>query len=218
MNSETLSKIAEIMEKPFPNVKVSPFPSRLEALATEKWTGKTIDVAKLDKPVCELLDMDENVTQGNRSELPKLSDETHAHLEKAGWPDTVVDAIGSEAEAEIYEDANIKPDVVNGKDVLVKQDIDYDQKDIYGQTNLERMKEGKAPLDKNGNPIELHHIGQNPDSPLVELTRDEHRGKGNDNILHNKTDESKIDREVFGSERAEHWKERTAQIEAQRQA
>ncbi|GHT80786.1 hypothetical protein AGMMS49960_03000 [Betaproteobacteria bacterium] len=210
MNFETLGKVSDVSERKFP--------SRLEALAAEKWAERTIDVVELDKAVCQLLGVDEPVTQENRRELPVLTAETRERLKKYGWPDTVLDSIGSEAEAKIYEDANVKHEVVNGKDVLVKQDIDPDQKDIDGKTNLERMKDGKAPLDKDGRPIELHHIGQNPDSPLIELTRDEHRGEGNDSILHNKTDESKIDREAFGSERAEHWKAHAEQIEAQRQA
>ena len=71
------------------------------------------------------------------------------------------------------------------------------------------MQEGKAPLDKDGKPIELHHIGQKSDAPLAELKREEHRGKGNDAILHDKNKNSEIDREVFATQRTEHWKSRS---------
>lgn len=65
--------------------------------------------------------------------------------------------------------------------------------------------------------MELHHIGQNPDAPLVELTTTEHRGSANDMILHDKTvDESKINREAFRLERENYWKARAVQIEEQR--
>ena len=84
-----------------------------------------------------------------------------------------------------------------------------DQKDEFGRTNKERMEEGKAPLDKDGKPIELHHIGQKSDAPLAELKWEEHRGKGNDAILHDKSKDSEIDREVFATQRAEHWKSRS---------
>ena len=113
---------------------------------------------------------------------------------------------------------NLEPAQVNGKDALIRTDIDYDQKDEFGKTNLERMKLGKPPLDADGNPIELHHIGQKSDAPLAELTRGEHRGNGNDNVLHDKLKESEINREDFGKERKEYWKARAEAIENQRGA
>lgn len=168
---------------------------------------KCLNVAELDKPMA--------LTQENRLELPEVSPETRERLEHLGFPEEVLDVIGSEAEARIYEDANLEPAQVNGKDALIRTDIDYDQKDLFGNTNLERMQMGKAPLDANGKPIELHHIGQKQDSPLAELTSSEHRGNGNDNVLHNKQKESEINREDFDKERKDYWKARAEQIENQ---
>lgn len=182
-------------------------PSKLELLARES-RGKCLDIAELDKPIV--------LTQETRMELPEVTPETRQRLERLGVPKEVIDAIGSEAEARIYEDANLEPAEVNGKDALIRTDIDYDQKDAFGNTNLERMKMGKAPLDANGRPIELHHIGQKPDSPLAELTCSEHRGNGNDNVLHNKQKESEINREDFDKERKEYWKARAEQVENQK--
>jgi len=182
-------------------------PSRLALLARET-PDKCLIIAQLDQPIV--------LTQENRWELPPLSDETRDRLEKLEWPESVLDVIGSEAEAQIYENANLEPAQVNGKDALIRTDIDYDQKDDLGRTNLERMKLGLAPLDPDGNKIELHHIGQKPDAPLAELTPTEHRGKGNDNILHNKLKESEIVREDFDKERKDYWKARAEQIEQQR--
>lgn len=177
--------------------------SPLELLAKES-PDKCLNVDELDRPLA--------VTQESRAELPEVSEKTRSRLEEKGWSKEILDSIGSEAEAEIYENAPVEPAQVNEKDVLIRTDIDYNQKDIFGRTNLERMQLGLAPLDSEGKPIELHHIGQKQDSPLAELSRDEHRGKGNDNVLHNKLKESEIDREDFDKERQDHWKARADQI------
>lgn len=129
------------------------------------------------------------------------------------YPESIVERIKTVEEAKIYIDAGLKVDHINGKDVLIRTDIDYNQVDPLGRTNLDRMTLGLAPLDRNGKPIELHHIGQNSDSPLGELTREEHTGGGNDTILHNKQKESEINRKDFQKEKEAHWKVRAEQIE-----
>lgn len=129
-----------------------------------------------------------------------------------GWPDSILDNVRSEDEAQIYKDANLSIESVGGKDCLIRTDIDYDQV-VDGETNLERMKRGKAPITKDGQLVELHHIGQKSDSPFAELTPSEHRGPGNDMILHDKTKESEIDRYAFRIERETYWKNRAAIIE-----
>lgn len=182
-------------------------PSNLALLAREM-PDRCLIVVELDRPIV--------LTQETRLELPQMSPQTRERLEQLGVPKEVLDAIGSEAEAKIYEGANLEPAEVNGKAALIRTDIDYDQKDAMGTTNLDRMKTGRAPLDANGKPIELHHIGQKPDSPLAELTSAEHRGNGNDNVLHNKQKESEINREDFDKERKDYWKARAEQIENQR--
>lgn len=189
------------------SVEKADVPSRLALLARET-PDKCVIIAQLDRPIV--------LTQESRLELPQLSDETRDRLESQGWPKEVLDVIGSEAEARIYEEAKLEPAEVNGKDALIRTDIDYDQKDALGRTNLERMMLGLAPLDAEGNKIELHHIGQKPDAPLAELTPAEHRGNGNDNVLHNKLKESEIDRDDFDKERKDYWKARAEQIEQQR--
>ena len=127
---------------------------------------------------------------------------------RTGWSDEIIDSIGSMEEAEIYIKAGLVEAEINGKKCLIRSDIDMDQKDEDGITNRERMERGLPPITKNGDKVELHHIGQKPDSPLAELTTDEHRGVGNDTILHDKQKESEIDRNEFAKERREHWKNR----------
>ena len=115
----------------------------------------------------------------------------------------------STEEARIYRDAGLVETKVNGRPCLINPNIDMDtETDAFGRTNRKRMSAGLAPLDKSGKPIELHHIGQHPDSPLAELTKEQHRGKNNYSVLHDTKKGSEIDRQVFDGERADHWKTR----------
>lgn len=177
------------------------------ALQAHDMPGRTMNIAELDKPI--------RLTQESREHQPPLSSETRERLKNSDYTDAVLDAIDSEAEALIYEKAELEATVINDKDALIRTDIDLNKTDIWGDSNLERMKDGRAPLDSQDKPIELHHIGQKPDSPLAELTGVEHRSNGNDNILHNKLKESEINRTDFCKERMEHWKARAQQIENQ---
>lgn len=138
-----------------------------------------------------------------------LTDEQKQRIkEETGWSDEIIDAIGSWQEYKIYKNAGLVEAEIGGKKCLIRNDIDWNQKDAFGRTNKERAEQGLSPLNKDGKPIELHHIGQHADSPLAELTQEEHRGKGNDSILHNKNIESEIDRTAFANERSQHWQAR----------
>ncbi|MBO1869751.1 HNH/ENDO VII family nuclease [Lachnoanaerobaculum sp. Marseille-Q4761] len=154
----------------------------------------TSEVNKLD----EYSDVKESLTD---EEIAKIKEET-------GWSDEIIDSIGSVKEYEIYRCAGLQEDEIGGKKCLIRSDIDWEQKDAMGRTNKERAEQGLSPINKEGKVIELHHIGQHADSPLAELNPDEHRGKGNDAILHDKTKESEIDRQVFAGERSSHWEAR----------
>ncbi|WP_253689874.1 HNH/ENDO VII family nuclease [Treponema denticola] len=142
------------------------------------------------------------------SHLGLTEDEKRELKEETGWSDEIIDSIGSKEEAEIYKKAGLKEAEINGKKCLIREDIDMNQKDELGRTNKERMENGQPPITKNGETVELHHIGQKADSPLAELTTQEHRGKGNDTILHDKQKESEIDRIAFSKERENHWEAR----------
>lgn len=121
----------------------------------------------------------------------------------------------SSEEKEIYNKAEVEEKEVNERPCLVKKEIDYDAVDGKGDTNLERMEKGKPPL-IDDKPVELHHMGQKNDGPLVELTSEEHRGAGNDGILHDKNIESEINRTEFKKEREQHWKARAAEVRQER--
>lgn len=150
---------------------------------------------------------DENVKEG-------LTDEEKIKIkEETGWSDEIVDAIGSWKEYEIYKNANLVEAEIDGKKCLIRNDINWNQKDEMGRTNKERAEQGLSPINKDGKVIELHHIGQHSNSPLAELTQEEHRGKGNDGILHDKTKESEINRQAFAEERSNHWSARAQESE-----
>ncbi|WP_302273020.1 HNH/ENDO VII family nuclease, partial [Brachyspira aalborgi] len=131
-----------------------------------------------------------------------------------GWSNEIVNAIGSWKEYKIYKKAGLVQAEINGKKCLIKPDIDMEQKSIDPfrgkMTNAERMEKGLAPLDKNGKPIQLHHIGQRPDSPLAELTFEQHRTGGNHTILHDNSKPTEVhgDGNQWDPERENHWKNR----------
>ena len=129
---------------------------------------------------------------------------------ESGWPDSIMDSIRSDGEYNIYRTADVQAAEIGTRPCLVRLDLDMERVDAMGNTNKQRMERGLAPLNGEGKPIELHHIGQRANSPLAELTMEEHRGKGNDAVLHDKTITSEIDRNQFNMEKADHWKLRAA--------
>ncbi len=170
----------------------------------------------------------ENTLSGQveKTESIGLSDIEKRKLhEETGWSDKIIDVIKTPAEAEVYKQAGLKE--MNGN--LERLDIDWNAKipqdridrmrSLYGdevadrwsgKTNMDLIKEGKAPYGPDGEWINLHHIGQKTDSPLAELTNTEH--KTYDSILHDKTKSSEIERPVFRTEKQAYWMNRYAEL------
>ena len=166
----------------------------------------------LDSAVQESYNENANIAENSqRPETPESSltyDQKQRLKEENGWSDEVVDSIHSAKEAEIYQNAGLKEKVINGKRYLIRDDIEFEQRDKVGCTNKQLILMRKVPYTKSGKKVELHHIGQRQGSPLAELTVPEHRGKGNDPILHNKKKKSEINRAEFDKERKQYWKDR----------
>lgn len=162
----------------------------------------------------QLTEIDNNIKQNetkgiDNNESKGLTEEEKQQIKnETGWSDEIIDACGSMKECEVYKNAVLQEVEINGKKCLVRSDIDWDQKDSMGHTNKERAEAGKCSINKDGETIDLHHIGQKSDGSLVELTRDEHIGKENNSVLHDTQKKSEIDRSAFVSERSNHWKER----------
>jgi len=74
--------------------------------------------------------------------------------------------------------------------------------------NRERMQEGKAPIGKDGKPVELHHEGQQANGQTREMTQTEHRGGENFRNNHPNTGQqpSQINRNQANNARRQHWK------------
>lgn len=152
-------------------------------------------------------DADTSTVQEDEQKTGLTEEQKNQIREETGWSDEIIDAISSMEEYEVYKKAGLVEAEINSRPCLINPNIDMEQKDAFGRTNKERMEQGLAPLDENGKPIELHHIGQHADSPLAELTQEQHR-IDNYSILHDAKKESEIDRPTFDQERQDHWKAR----------
>lgn len=151
----------------------------------------------------------------------ELSEEEKAKIkEETGWSDEIIDNIKNMDQYEVLKSAGLKEVEINGRKCLIKENIDLDYTDADGISNRERISRGLAPLDsKTGKPIELHHLGQKADSPLVELTEEEHRtgeyknGKKNQTLWHDNTRNTEVHGEgsTWPKDRSDHWKTRSEQ-------
>lgn len=143
---------------------------------------------------------------------------------RTGWSNDIIDNLRSKEEAEIYIKANLREAIIGGRSALIRSDIDWsdypckrnkwlkgklaDYDNWIDYNNADLIGEGFPPRDFNGDPIELHHIGQRQDSPFAELRWHEHMGDGNNRILHEMGKESEIDRGLFDKEKSNYWRAR----------
>lgn len=138
---------------------------------------------------------------------------------KTKWSDVIINALNSKEEAEIYIKAGLKQAIVGGRVALINPHIDWkayncrkewlkkklkDWEKWKYYNNADLIGEGYPPRDENGDPYELHHIGQRQDSPFAELCWKDHMDKGHNIILHPKR-ESEIDRQLFDKEKSQYW-------------
>lgn len=162
-----------------------------------------------------------NTSEGTETKSEGLTEEEKAKIkEETGWSDEIIDNIQNMKQYEILKNAGLIEVEINGRKCLIKENIDLDYTDEDGVSNRDRIARGLAPLDsKTGKPIELHHLGQKADSPLVELTEEEHRtgeyeeGKKNQSLWHDNTMKSEVHGEgnSWDKERQAHWKARAEQ-------
>lgn len=135
-------------------------------------------------------------------------------IKETGWSSEVVNCIENMNQYEVYKNADLHEAEIDGRKCLVK-DIDMDYVDSKtGLTNRELMAKGRAPIDsRTGEPIELHHMGQDFKSPFAELCANSEHGDGNDAILHDKKVESwrqdpEKKNQYNNVQRPNHWKTR----------
>ena len=159
--------------------------------------------------------------EATETKFKGLTEEEKAKIkEETGWSDEIIEHIQNMKQYEILKNAGLIEVEINGRKCLIKENIDLDYTDEDGVSNRERIARGLAPLDsKTGKPLELHHLGQKADSPLVELTEEEHRtgeyeyGKKNQSLWHDNTVQTEVHGEGnnWDQERKAHWKARAEQ-------
>lgn len=125
------------------------------------------------------------------------------------YPLDVIKQFKSMEEYNVYKEAGLTAQMVDGKIALV-QNIDLNYKSVLPDgrevTNLQRMIEGYAPLDPlTGKAYQLHHIGQKANGTLAVLTEAQHQG--NSAILNTIGKESEINRAAFDKIREAFWKD-----------
>lgn len=237
-----MTGIESIMQKP---VEKPDFPTVIDETPEHKEFPK--DIEGNNKPVVEPPDVSfiertsrsalieqcslkatetkdvENSSGSETSETKSegLTEEEKAKIkEETGWSDEIIDNIKNMKQYEILKNAGLVEVEINGRKCLIKENIDLDYTDEDGVSNRDRIARGLAPLDsKTGKPIELHHLGQKADSPLVELTEEEHRtgeyedGKKNQSLWHHNAKETEVHGEgnSWDQERKAHWKARAEQ-------
>ena len=161
------------------------------------------------------------VEKPNNSEL---SDADRDIIKKeTNWSDKIIDAIKNIAQYDIYKDADLVETEINGRPCLVKKDLDLDYvspktiDDAHpnGLSNRELMEDGKSPYDsKTDERIELHHMGQEYDSPLAELCENSEHGDGKHGTLHDGDKPSwrqdpKLKNQYNNVDKPNHWIERS---------
>ena len=209
-----IEPVPEKSEDTLPNIELPKYPGAQDSTKGELPASNHLtDTKEMESEKraenTDATDSGQASKEANETRQEGLTDEEKEKVKKeTGWSDEIIDAIRSMDEYEVYKKAGLVEAEINGKKCLIRNDIDWNQKDAMGRTNKERVEQGLVPINKDGNVIELHHIGQHKDSPLAELTVQEHRGKENYNIRHDGTKESEIDRQAFAKERAEHWESR----------
>lgn len=105
----------------------------------------------------------------------KFTMNQYAQIQReTGYPLDVIKQFHNIDEYQAFRNANLTPETVCGKTALIRKDINPNQVDAKGRTNLERMRQGLAPQDSNGISYELHHVGQKKDGTLAILSQTEH--------------------------------------------
>lgn len=136
-------------------------------------------------------------------------------LEDSPYSKRINDAISNYAEFLFYYNLKLKEAFVTRPSLIKELDLDL-WVSCENKTNRELLKEGKSPYayDSEGGKIEIHHIGQQYESPFAELTIDEHSLEGNSKLLHEIREDSWRNQEQlkkkFNLEKTQYWKLRAS--------
>ena len=176
----------------------------------------------LDKTYQQLYN-EKEIKWAERHGYTLLQESDYVKLSReSGWSPEVVRWITTREQYELLKSAGLHEERICGRLCLVKDHIDADYVFVAENgmriSNREQMRKGNSPRDAaTGKPIELHHLGQDANSPFVELTPEEHRLSGNYSIWHANGKNSwrnKLNAEKgYNRERIKHWNERILRID-----
>lgn len=100
-------------------------------------------------------------------------------------------------------------DTFGGMKVYQRDDIiDPARLDKKGRTSLERMQNGDPPVGPDGASVELHHLNQADEGPVVEVTKTFHSENNAAIHINGNKMGSGIDRDTFDAWRKRYWKRR----------
>lgn len=94
----------------------------------------------------------------------------------------------------------------NGRQVAQRDDIISKYNKCSGTDSCSEMSRANAPFDKWCQRIQLHHLLQETDGLILELTELEH--KTNSKVFHQHTNMSEVDRKEFQNWKRGYWRER----------
>ena len=85
--------------------------------------------------------------------------------------------------------------------------------DKQGRTNIQRMEQGLAPIGTDGKSVNIHHVNQTNNGPVIEITATEHQQ--NYRNLHTNIGQSpsQINRRDFNKWRRGYWKWRSNNLD-----
>ena len=102
---------------------------------------------------------------------------------------------------------------VNGKSVTMDNStFDPGRVDKRGRTNVQRMEQGLAPIGTDGKSVNIHHIDQTNDGPVMEILASEHQRNYKSLYSNIGQAPSKINRSEFNSWRRSYWKWRSTNL------
>ena len=130
---------------------------------------------------------------------------------KSGYKDS---GVGNGKDPWRSYESGKKTVVVNGKTVTMDNSIfDPNFVDRQGRTNIQRMEQGLAPIGTDGKSINIHHIDQTNNGPVMEIMATEHQQ--NYSKLHTNIGQapSQINRSEFNSWRRGYWEWRSHNLD-----
>jgi hypothetical protein len=108
-----------------------------------------------------------------------------------------------------------KETAFSGMKVYQRDDlIDPARMTRKGKSNLDLMKKGRAPIGPDGKEIELHHLNQMNEGPVVEVTKTFHQQHYDTIHINDNKTPSGISRSDFRAWKVAYWQARAAELEA----